>query len=63
MDIKKTHEYCDGFEWREVTAHGYPMVGFRCKCNGKPMNYLYSPAIRDKRVSNAKWMPLGGTEW
>lgn len=77
MDIKKVHEYCNTFEWREVTAdqppcdipvivktpHSYPMVGFRCKYNGKPLDYFYSPAIRDKRVANAKWRPLGGAEW
>lgn len=32
-------------------------------CNGKPLNYFYHPAIRDKRVANAKWRPLGGAEW
>ena len=77
MDIKKVHEHCDGFEWREVTtdqpscdipvivktAHGRPMVAFRCKCDGKPLDCLYSPAIGDKRVANAKWRPLGGAEW
>ena len=77
MDIKKVREYRDAFEWREVTAdkppcdipvivktpHSYPMVAFRCKCNGIPLDYFYSPAIRDKRVVNAKWRPLGGAEW
>lgn len=63
MDIERIHGYRDGFEWREVTAHGHPMAGFRCKCDGKPMNCLHSPAIGDRRVPNAKWMPLGGTEW
>ena len=77
MDIKKVHEYCNTFEWREVTAdqppcdipvivktpHSYPMVAFRCKCNGKPLDYFYSPAIRDKRIANVKWRPLEGAEW
>lgn len=67
MDIEKVHEYRNTFEWREVTAdqppHSYPMVAFRCKCNGKPLNYFYSPAIRDKRAANAKWRPLGGIGW
>lgn len=24
---------------------------------------FYSPAIRDKRIANVKWRPLGGAEW
>lgn len=77
MDIKKVREYRDAFEWREVTAdkppcdipgivktpHSHPMAAFRRKCNGIPLDRLHSPAIRGKRVVNAKWRPLGGIGW
>ena len=77
MDIKDVHEYRRGFEWREVTAdqppcdipvivkapHSYPMVAFRCTCNGRPLDYFYSPAMKNGYVANAKWRPLGGAEW
>lgn len=77
MDIKKVHGHRDAFERREVTAdrppcdipvivktpHSYPMAAFRCKCNGKPLDCLHSPAIGDKRPANAKWRPSGGAEW
>ena len=77
MDVKKVNEYCDAFEWREVTAdqppcdipvivktpRSYPMVAFRCACEGKPLDYFYSPAMKNGYVANAEWMPLGGAEW
>lgn len=77
MNVKKVHEYCKKFMWRDVTAdqppcdipvvvktpHSNPMVAFRCTCKGKPLNYFYPPAMRDKYVANVKWRPLGDAEW
>lgn len=74
MDIKRVNEYCKNLEWHDVTAeqppcdipvlvktpHSYPMVAFRCKSsNGNPLNYFYSPAIKNGSVANAKWRLLG----
>lgn len=77
MDIEKVHGHCSGLERRGVAAdrppcdipvivkapHGYPMMAFRCKCDGRPLNCPHPPAIGDKCVANAKWGPLGGAEW
>nr|DAV20641.1 MAG TPA: hypothetical protein [Bacteriophage sp.] len=48
MDIKKIHEYCSTF---------------KCTCNDGPLDYFYSPAMKNGYVANAKWRPLGGAEW
>lgn len=72
MDIKRIHEYCNQLKWKDVTAteppcgipvvvktpHSYPMIAFRCECAGKPLDYFYSPAIKNGYVAGAKWRGL-----